>query len=941
MSRRTIITRVISAHYLLALIFYLALFVAFFSPIIFRGKLLAVGTDALYNFLPYFFSKKVRWDGFVFGGFPMMADPTAMTWYPPAWIFSRVNSWNSFVVYAYVCASFFTYAYVQRLSRSRIAGLVAGTIFGLSGFMIAHLGHAHVVQSAVWVPLLLWSIESQRTELKAKWFVIGVFATALMLLGGQPQIFCYGVPLGLAYVIFVGPAAITERWRFYLTSASAVALGTALAAIQIVPTLELAREASRASYTFSDYASHSLPPRQALTMLFPYLFGGPAHSGFIRYFGAPNQTEISGFVGLLPLMLSAVGVISREHRRAAVFWACIAVISFLLVMGDATPLARLLFHVPIIKSFRAPGRHFLEFTLAVSTLSGLGVAALIRREISLPAGFTVAGAAVLVVGVVLILLTLSSTHIHALALTADIGAVDLRPWKNPALGTPLLIFVIAITAFLFVCVSLDNTRKYALLFIVLLVELSSFGWFFEWRYSAIDNSELSPPQIDIRYRDLVSSAGQRVMPIRRPESELKAAQPTLSRLWSLPSADGYNALIPIRTGRLLDINERGEQINPVWQRQDLGLDVMAVRFVFTPPHRTMTDSNGVNWFQDNMQRWLGVGCDASGRTAFRVTFPKPISGSALGLVSRSACSAAVPNRTEIARVKIVDVNDTVETMSVIEGRDTSEWAYDCEPKVMRHMKAAVFSDYAANLHQTPCTGHSYVTRHHFDQTRSVKRLEFEAMPGSASLIVEKLTLIDEATNTSTALDPVMINPETWRSCDETAEAHVYENLHAAARAWIVNDVQMISDPQDALSVIRSGLLKDGRRFDPLRTALVEGVDAPATAAQDETTRTAINHVDSDRMEISVAAESNSFLVTSDIYYPGWRAYIDGKQTRLYRTDYAIRGVFIPPGEHLVSFKFKPKSLYLGAIITAVAALVVAAILIHGGWFAKRRRPAAR
>src|SRR5881409_4330907 len=75
-------------HYIIAVLFYTILFTLFFFPTIFRGKFLAVGTDALYNFLPYFYSKKVLWDTLVFAGFPMMADPTAMSWYPFVWIIS-------------------------------------------------------------------------------------------------------------------------------------------------------------------------------------------------------------------------------------------------------------------------------------------------------------------------------------------------------------------------------------------------------------------------------------------------------------------------------------------------------------------------------------------------------------------------------------------------------------------------------------------------------------------------------------------------------------------------------------------------------------------------------------------------------------------------------------------------------------------------------------
>ena len=86
----------------------------------------------------------------------MMADPQVMTWYPPAFLLSFLpGSWNVFMIVAYVVGSSFMYGYVYTLTRSRFAALTSGLIFGLSGFMMAHLGHAVIVHVAAWIPLIL------------------------------------------------------------------------------------------------------------------------------------------------------------------------------------------------------------------------------------------------------------------------------------------------------------------------------------------------------------------------------------------------------------------------------------------------------------------------------------------------------------------------------------------------------------------------------------------------------------------------------------------------------------------------------------------------------------------------------------------------------------------------------------------------------------------
>ena len=79
------------------------------------------------------------------------------------------------------------------------------------------------------------------------------------------------------------------------------------------------------------------------------------------------------------------------------------------------------------------------------------------------------------------------------------------------------------------------------------------------------------------------------------------------------------------------------------------------------------------------------------------------------------------------------------------------------------------------------------------------------------------------------------------------------------------------------------------------------------------------------MEVRTVSNTANFLVTSDAYYPGWRVLIDGQQAKLYRADYAIRGLVIPPGQHLVSFVYRPRSFYFGAAVSVCSLITLVAI----------------
>ena len=923
-------------HCLFVIAFYSLVFVAFFFPAIYQGNLLAVGGDGLFIYLPNFYSGKVLWDTLLFAGFPMMADPQVMTWYPPAFLLSFLpGSWNVFMLLAYVAGSSFMYGYVFTLSRSRFAALTSGLVFGLSGFMMAHLGHAVIVHAACWIPLIIWSLENLRQQLTVRWLLIGVVAVTLCFLGGHSQIFFYALILSGAYAVTLGWSAPIGRWRYYLLSLSMVVLGLSLAAIQIIPTAELLGQSARVGYSFQDFVSHSLPPRQALTMIFPAVFGAAPESGSLPYFGATNQTELTGYAGLLPLVLAALGLIATKKKFLGWFWLCVTLLAFLLVMGDATPLARFIYHVPILNGFRAPARHFIELTMAVSVLSGLGVAAILRHEVSaklIRRVILIAGVAMIVC---LALLLMNSHHMAAIATQKGVAQFGLLPWKNRAVGLPIVIFLLGIAVVTYWHKQPASTARRVLLLAVLVIDLGSFGWFYEWRYASPDKNALNPPEIASRRKTLLDASHQRLMPYRSPRGSVAEMPPNLTRLWGVPSASGYNVLILSRIGNLLPMIDAVGSPLPWSEPHNKSLDLMAVRYLFLPRNESSADGRGVSWFKDDMQFWLGYACNQPPRKSAIVELSDPVKSTALSIVSRLACSSQIPAGTEVARVKLVDADGKVQEQSLVAGRDASEWAYDCGrvTPYMKHQRASIFSNFPAHFDE-PCEGHFYVTTLALGGVKDIKKIEFEWVGGPGALILEKLSLFNEAARSSYPIDPPLIDREAWRLVEDAGEARIYENLRAMPRAWLATEVASVT-PDQALNAIKTGKLPGGRGFDPSRTALVEAPIALNSPNSDAKASAIVAAISDTHLEVQTSSSNATFLITSDAYYPGWRASIDGREAPLYRADYAIRGVMLPPGPHTVSFDYRPRSFYAGATISALTLIALGGLMLAGVMFRRR------
>lgn len=84
---------------------------------------------------------------------------------------------------------------------------------------------------------------------------------------------------------------------------------------------------------------------------------------------------------------------------------------------------------------------------------------------------------------------------------------------------------------------------------------------------------------------------------------------------------------------------------------------------------------------------------------------------------------------------------------------------------------------------------------------------------------------------------------------------------------------------------------------------------------------------SDHLKLRVQTDADGFLVVADHFYPGWKAYVDDKETEIYRADYSFRTIKLPPGDHEVVFEYQPESFKRGRVISLVSLSLFAILSI--------------
>ena len=171
----------------------------------------------------------------------------------------------------------------------------------------------------------------------------------------------------------------------------------------------------------------------------------------------------------------------------------------------------------------------------------------------------------------------------------------------------------------------------------------------------------------------------------------------------------------------------------------------------------------------------------------------------------------------------------------------------------------------------------------------------------------KYIVVDNPVNVD-ALVPVYSGNKTY----------VYENKNALPRAYFVNSVQKAS----AIEILNK---VKNNQFDPKEIAFVEDADIKVDKP-DSTANVQIEKYGDENIYLNVTASGNNFLFLGDTYVgKGWKAYVDGNETQIYRANHNFRGIVVSKGNHKIHFEYLPKSF----VITKNVSLVLSSLVVIG------------
>lgn len=150
---------------------------------------------------------------------------------------------------------------------------------------------------------------------------------------------------------------------------------------------------------------------------------------------------------------------------------------------------------------------------------------------------------------------------------------------------------------------------------------------------------------------------------------------------------------------------------------------------------------------------------------------------------------------------------------------------------------------------------------------------------------------------------------------------VFANPAPNGSAWFVKELVTANSPSEELAVLCDINTRDQAVVD------VSKFDAPSVG-YDSTASVLLSEFRPNYIKYETRSGADGFVVFSEIYYPkGWSAWVDGKETEIFRVNYILRGLPIPAGTHTVEFRFKPKPYTIGNKITLASSWLLLVVVI--------------
>ncbi|MEM4230394.1 MAG: YfhO family protein [Candidatus Pacearchaeota archaeon] len=501
------------------------------------------------------------WNPYNFAGTPLLANHQSAPFYPLNLLFFLLPfslSWSILIVIQPLLAGIFLFFYLANLKLNKWASMLGSVTFSFSGFFISWLEWGTVLHTALWLPLILLSIDKiffyfdkilngkhkiANINFKNKkllgWSLIFIFSFISSFFAGHLQTFFYLFLATFAYLI--------GRWlqykkifKFLFVFLLFYFLFFILTFVQWYPLLQFillsARDTDQISWQNSGWF---IPWHHLIQFIAPDFFGNPST---LNYWGEWNYGEFLGYIGIFPLIFSLYSLFFRRDRKT-LFFGTIFFLSLIFALPTIFAKIPYIFKIPFISTSQPTRLLFLvDFSLAV--LASFGFDYFLRtqkkKEIFYPISF---------ISIIFVFVWLFVYYGEAISKNLTFNNL-LVAKRNLLL--PSLIFILSFLSILFFSSFYNKNKKINVIFLVLILSLTVFDLFRTGlKFIPFTKKDYLFPQT--KTLSFLQKQGGifRVM-----STDSRILPPNFSAMYKIHSIDGYDPLYVQRYAELIVASER-------------------------------------------------------------------------------------------------------------------------------------------------------------------------------------------------------------------------------------------------------------------------------------------------------------------------------------------------------------------------------------------------
>lgn len=871
---------------LFVLIIYFLFFIVVYNNVLSNDTLLVKSDGLLTYFKKWFSTDALKngelplWNPYIGIGLPYLSD-VQNTFFSLEnilyLIFGVTLGYNLLHVVQLSFAAFFMYLFINKKFQSNCVAFLVGLIFACSTMINGvRIEHSTIITTIILYPLIFYFFECFKNSKHEKYVYFSSICMGIQFLSGFTQIVLYFDIICFIYFIFIlkdlqynvkQSVLIIFKWGIsYLL----------LICIQLIPTIQLmfSSQKNEVSFEYFSYLSYDLK------IIFMMLFPG-AVSDVYQPFGytASSGIDIEIYLGIALTLFLFYVIRYRFKDKFVQRSIVLMLITFFFGMAGNIPvLGAIIYKTPLLGSFRVCSRSLNIFIFMELVVVAYAFTLLKDKEVAKSCvKFAIKYYCYLLVSILLIYCYSSQV------LISDTG-IDYKKLLVDYVANMILVLT------LLKLISLERSKE--LHYKVLLTILVVFSISNVWKYSnaanvksVVDNRNIN--SLSDELKELIeenSEESYRSFATIKDAIELEDDQLRIAKYNSnLQSKDlMYNSYVTFLDRKLnqygiAETNFYPEFINKLYSRNDL-VSMLSIRYIFdawenfeNDPYNELSNANTMygDSFVDNVEDLVFINDITIGSKGEIDTYYDEISleNNSQYLISFSlnGCSPETLLYVDFYNVNYDNAEqDGIFQQSCFEdGKFSTIISTDEIPDDITYFRIITDSQSELAIH------------------------EFKIQK------IEKNAMYDEIYN--------------------DGEVKVYSNPKAKQLLYASKYVEPITD----LTILYEG--SNEKRLDEC-SYLESSIDTMDLSSV--STKITDIVVDCNSVSAVVTCDNTTFINHTQLYYPGWKAYIDGDSVPLYEVNGLIQGIYVPEGTHNIEFRFEPTVFYYGFVLLLIGLILI-------------------